>query len=183
MATSSPGGATLALSASPKTSGQRSWTRRAGSLRVGGLHAAAARPDSRHMRGIFRVLEERGEEFAPGDVVMHNSPYHGASHGPDVGFCVPVFHDGDLIGFFLHHGAPSGHGALHPGSTGIVDAYAECLQFKAVKVYEVGRKTRRSGRFAGQHPGAEMVVGDMEARSLPVASGRSASSSWSNSTG
>ena len=30
----------------------------------------------------------------PGDVVMHNDAYSGASHGPDVAFIVPVFVQG-----------------------------------------------------------------------------------------
>src|ERR1043165_9204233 len=42
-----------------------------------------------YLRGIRRCLEERGETIEEGDVLMHNSPYHGASHGPDVAFCVP----------------------------------------------------------------------------------------------
>ena len=33
-----------------------------------------------YVRGAKRILAERGEEIRPGDVIMHNSPYHGASH-------------------------------------------------------------------------------------------------------
>ena len=46
----------------------------------------------------YLALAERGDVFRPGDVIMHNDPYGGASHGPDVGFCVPVFDGADLIG-------------------------------------------------------------------------------------
>jgi len=59
-----------------------------------------------YARGIFRLFEERGDQFYPGDVIIHNSPYHGASHGPDVGFCVPVFFRDHLVGFSFttaHH--------------------------------------------------------------------------------
>lgn len=121
-----------------------------------------------YMRGIFRIMEERGEEFSPGDVIMHNSPYHGASHGPDVGFCVPVFYKDDLIGFSFTTAHHLDIGALHPGSTGIVDAvdaYAEGLQFKALKVYEAGRKNEAVWRILWDNIRApEMVVGDMEAQ-------------------
>ena len=121
-----------------------------------------------YMRGIFRIMEERGEEFAPGDVVMHNSPYHGASHGPDVGFCVPVFHGDELIGFSFTTAHHLDIGSLHPGSTGIVDAvdaYAEGLQFKALKVYEAGRRNEAVWRILLDNIRAsEMVVGDMEAQ-------------------
>lgn len=121
-----------------------------------------------YMRGIFRIMEERGERFSPGDVVMHNSPYHGASHGPDVGFCVPVFHEDTLIGFSFTTAHHLDIGALHPGSTGIVDAvdaYAEGLQFKALKVYEAGRKNETVWQILRDNIRApEMVVGDMEAQ-------------------
>src|SRR4051812_32891541 len=63
-------------------------------------------PIPAYMRGIKRVFQERAEEFHPGDVIMHNSPYYGASHGPDVAFCVPVFDGANLIGFSVttaHH--------------------------------------------------------------------------------
>src|SRR5215469_192655 len=93
------------------------------------------------MRGIKRALDERQEEFHPGDVIMHNSPYYGASHGPDVAFCVPVFDGDKLIGFSATTAHHLDIGALVPGSCGIVDAvdaYAEGLQVKAIKVVDQG---------------------------------------------
>ena len=121
-----------------------------------------------YMRGIFRVMEERGENFSPGDVVMHNSPYHGASHGPDVGFCVPVFREEDLIGYAFTTAHHLDIGALHPGSTGIVDAvdaYAEGLQFKAVKVFDAGKRNEAVWQILRDNIRApDMVVGDMEAQ-------------------
>jgi len=59
-------------------------------------------------------------------------------------------------------------GALVPGSCGIVDAvdaYAEGLQFKAIKVYERGIKNQPFWNFLADNVrAAEMVVGDMEAQ-------------------
>lgn len=121
-----------------------------------------------YLRGILRVMDERGERFAPGDVLIHNSPYHGASHGPDVGFCMPVFVDDELVGFSLTTAHHLDIGALYPGSCGIVDAvdaYAEGLQFKAVKVYDRGRKVEPVWQILRDNIRApEMVVGDMEAQ-------------------
>src|SRR6187402_3561395 len=45
-----------------------------------------------YIAGILRELGKRGDKVSPGDVFMHNDPYGGASHGPDVGFAVPIFH-------------------------------------------------------------------------------------------
>jgi len=121
-----------------------------------------------YMRGIFRIFQERGQRFYPGDVIIHNSPYHGASHGPDIGFCVPVFHRNRLIGFSFTTAHHLDVGALSPGSCGIVDAqdaYAEGLQFLALKVYERGVKNEPLWRMLRDNIRAsEMVVGDMEAQ-------------------
>ena len=122
-----------------------------------------------YVRGIKRVFEERGEEFRPGDVIMHNSPYYGASHGPDIAFCVPVFDGNQLIGFSVTTAHHLDIGALVPGSCGIVDAvdaYAEGLQFKAIKVYEADDlKNEQIWRLLADNIRAsEMVIGDMEAQ-------------------
>ncbi|MEQ9125757.1 MAG: hydantoinase B/oxoprolinase family protein, partial [Alphaproteobacteria bacterium] len=44
-----------------------------------------------YIRGVLKIMGERGETIRPGDVIMHNDAYSGASHGPDVAFIVPVF--------------------------------------------------------------------------------------------
>ncbi|WP_216827501.1 hydantoinase B/oxoprolinase family protein [Alkalihalobacterium elongatum] len=121
-----------------------------------------------YVRGILKIFEERGEEFYPGDVIMHNSTYHGASHGPDIGICVPVFYQDELIGFSVTTAHHLDIGALTPGSCGIVDAvdaYAEGLQFKAIKVYEKGVKNRFIWNILRDNIRAsDMVVGDIEAQ-------------------
>jgi N-methylhydantoinase B len=121
-----------------------------------------------YVAGIRKIMEERGDEFYPGDVIMHNSAYHGASHGPDFGFCVPVFYKEKLIGFSVTTAHHLDVGASTPGSCGIVDAvdaYAEGLQFKAIKVYEKGMKNRYIWDILRDNIRASgLVVGDMEAQ-------------------
>jgi len=121
-----------------------------------------------YVRGIKRQLAERGEEIRPGDVIMHNDAYAGASHGPDVGFCVPVFHDGALVGFSVTTAHHLDIGSHNPGSVGIVDAfdaYAEGLQFKSIKVYDEGRRNEDVWHFLTSNIRvSDLVVGDMEAQ-------------------
>ncbi|MCO5157154.1 MAG: hydantoinase B/oxoprolinase family protein [Aquamicrobium sp.] len=121
-----------------------------------------------YISGILRELEKRGDKVKPGDVFMHNDPYGGASHGPDVGFAVPIFHKGELAGFSVTTAHHLDIGALTPGSCGIVDAvdtYAEGLQFKAVRVYEDGRKVEPVWQILRSNIRiADLVVGDMEAQ-------------------
>ena len=75
-----------------------------------------------YVMGVLEELKGRGDEIKPGDIFMHNDPYNGASHGPDVGFLVPVFSNNDLVGFSVTTAHHLDVGALTPGSCGIVDA-------------------------------------------------------------
>ena len=121
-----------------------------------------------YIRGILRTMKARGEKILPGDIIMHNDPYGGASHGPDVAFCVPVFLGERLIGFSVTTAHHLDLGALTPGSCGIVDAvdtYAEGLQFKAIKVFSEGRRNDAVWYMLRDNIRApELVVGDMEAQ-------------------
>jgi N-methylhydantoinase B len=121
-----------------------------------------------YVRGILAELKARGDVLQPGDVVMHNDAYAGASHGPDVAFCVPVFHDGQIVGYAVTTAHHLDIGALSPGSCGIVDAidaYAEGLQFKAIKVYEAGRRIEPVWQLLRANIRApDLVLGDMEAQ-------------------
>src|SRR6202047_2482389 len=121
-----------------------------------------------YIRGILNALQARGDKVRPGDVIMHNDAYGGASHGPDVAFAVPVFHDGRLGAFAATTAHHLDIGALTPGSCGIVDAidaYAEGLQFKAIKVYD--RSVRNDAVWQLLRDNirvSDLVVGDMEAQ-------------------
>lgn len=121
-----------------------------------------------YIRGILRTLEARGDKVEPGDVIMHNDPYGGASHGPDFAFCVPVFLGKKLFGFSVTTAHHLDVGALTPGSCGIVDAvdtYAEGLQFKAVKIVSRGRSNDAVWQILRSNIRAsDLVVGDMEAQ-------------------
>lgn len=121
-----------------------------------------------YVRGINRRFEELGQEWKPGDVVMHNHSYYGASHGPDVGFVVPVYAEGELAGFSATTAHHLDVGALTPGSCGIVnatDAYAEGLQFNAIKIEEEGRVNEWVWQILRDNIRmSDIVVADMQAQ-------------------
>lgn len=121
-----------------------------------------------YVQHVLKTLAARGEEIRPGDVIMHNDPYGGASHGPDIAFIVPVFHEATLLGFAATTAHHLDIGALTPGSCGIVDAidaYAEGLQFKAIKVFDQGVRNDAVWQILRDNIRAsDLVVGDMEAQ-------------------
>ena len=121
-----------------------------------------------YVRGIIKEFEARGEEFHPGDVIIHNDPYNGASHSPDIGFCLPIFHDDRLIGFSVTTAHHLDIGSSQPGSVGVVicaDSYAEGLRFRALKVVDRGERNETLWRMITDNVRvSELVVGDMDAQ-------------------
>ncbi|MFP4360774.1 MAG: hydantoinase B/oxoprolinase family protein [Alphaproteobacteria bacterium] len=126
-----------------------------------------------YIRGINKIMAARGERVRPGDVIMHNDPYSGGSHGPDVAFVIPVFVEGELVAYVATTAHHLDIGALSPGSCGIVDAldaYAEGLQLKAIKIVDAGRPNAMVWHLLRDNiRSADVVVGDMEAQ---IAAGR-----------
>lgn len=121
-----------------------------------------------YVRGIIKEFEARGESFQPGDVIIHNDPYNGASHAPDIGFCVPIFQGDRLIGFSVTTAHHLDIGSSQPGSVGVVvcaDSYAEGLRFRALKVFDRGRRNEALWRMITDNVRvSELVVGDMDAQ-------------------
>ena len=82
-------------------------------------------------------------EWKPGDVVLHNHPYHGASHVPDICCIAPVFFEGELVGFSANTAHHVDLGAASPGIViDIPDVYAEGMLFSGIKLYEEGKLNR-----------------------------------------
>jgi N-methylhydantoinase B len=125
-------------------------------------------PIGGYLAGIKRRFEEVGDEWLEGDVVIHNHPYYGASHQPDIGIVVPVFVDGELCGFSVTTAHHLDLGALTPGTCGIVhatDTYAEGILLNAVKVENEGRRNESAWRIISDNTRIpHLVVGDMEAQ-------------------
>ncbi len=121
-----------------------------------------------YVQGIMKQLDARGETLRAGDVIIHNDAYNGASHSPDIGFCVPVFYAGKHIGFAMTTAHHLDIGSCEPGSVGVsncADAYAEGLQFKAIKVEQEGVSNGAVWQLIRDNVRVpDLIVGDMEAQ-------------------
>ncbi|SMO94587.1 hydantoinase B/oxoprolinase family protein [Paracoccus laeviglucosivorans] len=117
-----------------------------------------------YLRGIAETLEDG--EWYEGDAVVHNHPYHGSSHTPDLAIVVPVFFKGRLVGFAGNTAHHVDIGAATPGLIiDVPDVYAEGMLFAGTKLYRKGEPNnamwnyiRRNSRAAGQ------LVMDIEAQ-------------------
>ncbi|MGR8950470.1 MAG: hydantoinase B/oxoprolinase family protein [Gammaproteobacteria bacterium] len=116
-----------------------------------------------YLRGIQESLQSVWE---PGDVVIHNHPYYGASHSPDIGIVAPVFYEGELFGFSANTAHHVDIGAATPGLIiDVADVYAEGMLFNGIKLYERGNLNRALWQFIETNTRAPgQVMGDLEAQ-------------------
>ncbi len=105
----------------------------------------------------------------PGDVIMHNDAYSGASHGPDVAFIVPVFVQGRLIAFAATTAHHLDIGALSPGSLRHRRGDRRLCRGPAVQG-DQGLRPRRAATtpvwqiVRDNIRASDLVVGDMDAQ-------------------
>jgi N-methylhydantoinase B len=117
-----------------------------------------------YLRGIQATM--RGE-WKPGDMVIHNHPYYGASHSPDIAVVAPVFVDGELVGFSANTAHHVDLGAAVPGGVivDVPDVFAEGMLFTGLKLYEEGKLNRALWQFIETNNRAPTyVMGDLEAQ-------------------
>ena len=84
------------------------------------------------VKGVIGLL---GDDIHEGDVILHNDPYLGATHSPDVAIVIPIFFDGELVGF----SGASAHlldiGGAYPGlAIDLTDNWSEGNIYRAVKL-------------------------------------------------
>ncbi|MBV9251519.1 MAG: hydantoinase B/oxoprolinase family protein [Acetobacteraceae bacterium] len=92
------------------------------------------------MPDAVRAIVEAFPDAAPGDVFIHNDPYHGGSHLPDVNVVAPAFHDSRLLGFGCVRAHWPDVGSATPGSYGAVtEIYGEGLRLPPIRLYRGGK--------------------------------------------
>ena len=89
------------------------------------------------VKNVIRIL---GEDIHEGDVILHNDPYAGATHSPDVAIIVPIFHDGELVAYSGASAHVLDIGGAYPGlAIDLVDNWSEGNIYRAVKLAGQGR--------------------------------------------
>ena len=74
-----------------------------------------------------------------GDVFLHNDPYFGGSHLPDMNVVRPAFHDGQLLGYACLRAHWPDVGSATPGSYGAVtEIFGEGLRLPPVRLISRG---------------------------------------------
>ncbi len=88
---------------------------------------------------VRAVVKAFGDDVHEGDVFIHNDPYFGGSHLPDVNVVRPAFHDNMHLGFTCLRAHWPDVGSATPGSYGAVtEIYGEGLRLPPVRLYDKG---------------------------------------------
>ena len=91
------------------------------------------------MPDAVRAVIAAFPHIEPGDVFIHNDPYYGGCHLPDVNVVAPCFHGGRLLGFGCVRAHWPDIGSATPGSYGAVtEIYGEGLRLPPVRLYRDG---------------------------------------------
>jgi N-methylhydantoinase B len=88
---------------------------------------------------VRAVVAAFGADVHEGDVFVHNDPYFGGSHLPDVNVVRPAFHDGRLLGYACLRAHWPDVGSGTPGSYGAVtEIYGEGLRLPPLRLASRG---------------------------------------------
>ena len=92
------------------------------------------------MPDAVRSIVKAFPEPKAGDVYIHNDPYHGGSHLPDVNVVMPAFHGARLLGYGCVRAHWPDIGSATPGSYGAVtEIYGEGLRMPPTRIYVDGK--------------------------------------------
>jgi N-methylhydantoinase B/oxoprolinase/acetone carboxylase alpha subunit len=88
---------------------------------------------------VRHFLEKFGD-FEPGDVIIHNDPYTGATHQADGAIFRPMFYEDTLIGFSINRGHWTDIGGMAPGGWAGTARHViqEALRLPATRLYRKG---------------------------------------------
>ncbi len=88
---------------------------------------------------VRAVVTAFGGDVHPGDVFIHNDPYQGGSHLPDINVVRPAFSDGLLLGYACLRAHWPDVGSATPGSYGAVtEIYGEGLRLPPLRLFSKG---------------------------------------------
>jgi len=124
-------------------------------------------PLAGYARGVQAALEASQEEMDPAAVYLHNDPYAGASHSPDIGAIAPLVFEGQHLGYV---GTAAHHvdiGAAVPGTCIVSahDAFSEGLRLSAFAVERDGQSDPNAWRLLQSNVRVpELVIGDLKAQ-------------------
>lgn len=126
---------------------------------------------------IEGAIAENGgvENLDPGDVILYNDPFGIGSHQQDASVVMPIFKDGDIIGYATAKAHLPDVGGKEPYCTDTTDVFQEGTIYPAVKIYRKGKLNEELHRlFLANSRFPRYTAGDLEALVVCVRAGAKA---------
>ena len=115
------------------------------------------------------------QALGPGDILLYNHPYGTGSHPQDAALVMPVYHDGELIGYSAVKGHWLDIGGKDPYATDTVDMHQEGTIFPGVRLFRRGTLVDDIYRLALANSRLpQAVAGDINAELTAVRTGAAA---------
>jgi N-methylhydantoinase B len=115
------------------------------------------------------------EALVAGDIILYNEPYGTGSHPQDGALVMPVFYEGEIIGYTAIKGHWLDIGGKEPYSTDTVDVFQEGTIFPGLKLYKAGELSDEIYRMALANTRVpKMLAGDLNAEVVGVRTGAQA---------
>jgi N-methylhydantoinase B len=110
------------------------------------------------------IIEYYGDDIHEGDVIIHNDVYHGGNQNADTGIFMPVFSDGQLVGWTAAKGHMADIGGMTAGGydPNARDIWQEALRIPPVKVAEKGVFRRDVWDFISANIRFDFVMEDVK---------------------
>lgn len=110
------------------------------------------------------IIKYYGDDIHEGDVIIHNDVYHGGNQNADTGIFMPVFSDGELVGWTAAKGHMADIGGMTAGGydPNARDIWQEALRIPPVKVAEKGVFRRDVWDFISANIRFDFVMEDVK---------------------
>ncbi len=110
------------------------------------------------------VIEYFGDDVHEGDVIAHNDVFSRGNQNHDLGFFVPIFWQGAIVGWVVCKGHQADLGGATAGgyNPGIREIFQEALRIPPLKVFDRGVRRDDVWNFIGANVRLEIVMEDMK---------------------
>jgi N-methylhydantoinase B/oxoprolinase/acetone carboxylase alpha subunit len=122
------------------------------------------------------IVHELKMELNPGDIIIHNHPYMGGTHHPDIMIFKPIFQKDEFVGLAAATGHHLDVGGNAPGSMAShsTDVWMEGLLIPPLKLYERGKPNHALHEMIKTNIRVpEKTMGDIRAQIAAVSIGES----------
>lgn len=111
------------------------------------------------------IIDYFGDDIHEGDVILHNDVYTGGNQNADTGVYMPIFHEGELVGWTAAKGHLADIGGMTAGGYDprAREIWQEAFRITPVKLYDAGKRRNDVWDLVAANIRFSFVVEDIKA--------------------